>query len=240
MSDSSPSIGKVITTSTTFVDKAVEFRHFMLLISFILALDSSLMIFFRKNLAGAFSNLGAPEVSAGNALIFLGGFAFLMAVLFPVLRELILLVGDIVTAFRPSKRSSNPDYQSPLAVMRTALIERDKVAVEEVGKHQQLRGEHQTNMKIGFAMALLFAFNWLALGDSQHLTVTQTAAALPGSLTGFWVNFLAWISKWMFVVFAGWVFWLSITPDQPERIYMPESDERRKLREETTARRLGV
>lgn len=63
MADSSISIGKVITTSTSFVDKAVEFRHFMLLISFLLALDSCLMIFYKKNLLQSFDHLSAPEVS---------------------------------------------------------------------------------------------------------------------------------------------------------------------------------
>jgi hypothetical protein len=103
MADSSNSISKVITTSTTFIDKAVEFRHFMLLTSFLLALDSCLMIFFKKNLLQSFGSLSAPEVNAAGALVFLGIFAFLMAMLFPVLRYVLLGVTTWIKWQYPAK-----------------------------------------------------------------------------------------------------------------------------------------
>ncbi|WP_370683395.1 hypothetical protein AB9V60_08915 [Pseudomonas syringae pv. atrofaciens] len=63
MADSASGMSKALATITSFIEKAVEMRHFMLLISFILALDSCLMVFFHKNLLGAFSRLDASEVS---------------------------------------------------------------------------------------------------------------------------------------------------------------------------------
>jgi len=50
VSDSSPSISKIVASSTSFVEKAVEFRHFMLFTSFILLLDACLVVFFDKNI----------------------------------------------------------------------------------------------------------------------------------------------------------------------------------------------
>jgi hypothetical protein len=240
MADSSNSISKVITTSTTFIDKAVEFRHFMLLTSFLLALDSCLMIFFKKNLLQSFGSLSAPEVNAAGALVFLGIFAFLMAMLFPVLRYVLLGVTTWIKWQYPAKdKKNNHDYRYPSDARKKALIERDKLIIELLDKENEQRRDHQTNMNIGFGLVIMFLINYLFLGTDQVLTLTQTAVTLLDVMKGFWISALIHISLGTFTIFLVAVLAMSLKPETSDKIYLPESDEEKAMREETEKKMQG-
>lgn len=231
MADSSNSISKVITTSTTFIDKAVEFRHFMLLISFLLALDSCLMIFYKKNLLQSFGSFSAPEVNAAGALVFLGIFAFLMALLFPVLRQLFLAVTTWIKWRFPSRDNQiDHDYRYPSSMRKRALIERDKLIIELLDKQDEQKRDHETNMNIGFGLVLSFAINYLVLGTGQVLTLTQTAATLLDASPGFWISALIRLAVGTFVVSLMVILAMSLTPEASDKIYLPESEEEKAAR----------
>lgn len=240
MSDSNLSIGKALSTSTTFVEKSIEFRHFMLLISFILTLDSSLVIFYKKGLLNAFSSFDAPEVSAGNALVFLGLFGFLMTVLFPALRQILLMVPKYVSLKWPKQHEHDYNLGWPSLIRKKAIIERDKVALEILDKHEAVQHENRTNMNIGFAMVVLFALNFLVLGDDQTLSLSQTSATLLEAKTGFWLTALIRLSLGGFLIFSAFITFFSLTPENDSKIYWPESPEERDKRVADEARRLGV
>ncbi len=233
MADSSISIGKVITTSTSFVDKAVEFRHFMLLISFLLALDSCLMIFYKKNLLQSFDHLSAPEVSVAGALVFLGIFAFLTALFFPVLRHVLLAATTWIKIYFPTKgEERNHDFRYPSAARREALIERDKLIIELLEKQDEQKSNHETNMNISFGLVIMFAIDYLTLGTDHTLTLAQTAATIPGIISGFWISLLIQIAFGIFIVFLLVVLTMSLTPDTSEKFYLPESDMEKAVRTE--------
>ncbi|CAM3117002.1 hypothetical protein PSFL111601_05495 [Pseudomonas floridensis] len=212
----------------------------MLLISFILALDSCLVIFYHKNLLGAFSKLDAPEVSGGNALVFLGLFAFLMTLLFPALRHMLLVIPTYISIRWPNRnhQQRDPDLRWTSIVRKKALIERDKVMLEILEKKQAAHDEEMINMNIGFAMAMLLALNFLVLGDNQTITLSQTAAFLHDTLTGFWVSVLVKFCLGGVVIFCVLLVFQSLTPNADgDRIYLPESDEECKARLEEEAKR---
>ncbi|WP_263259011.1 hypothetical protein [Pseudomonas oryzihabitans] len=234
MADSNISIGKVISTSSNFVDKAVEFRHFMLLISFLLALDSCLMIFYKKNLLQSFDHLSAPEVSAPGALIFLGIFAFLMALFFPVLRHLLLAATTWIRFYYPIKEEgSSNDFRYPSLARREALIKRDKLIIELLEKQEEQKVNHETNMNIGFGLAVMFAIDYSALGNDEILTLAQTAAALPDLISGFWISLLIRIAFGVFIIFLLVIFAMSLTPDTDQKLYLPEPNIETTMRTET-------
>ncbi|KAA0982672.1 hypothetical protein FQ192_31230 [Pseudomonas sp. ANT_J12] len=231
MADSSTSISKAITTSTTFVDKAVEFRHFMLLISFLLALDSCLMIFYKKNLLQSFGKLDAPEVNAGGALVFLGIFAFLMALFFPVLRQVLLAFTSWIKLLcRTKGKEINHDFRDTSTARRKALIHRDKLIVELLDKQEAQRRDHETNMNIAFGLVFMFAINFLNLGTGEVLSLTQTAATLLDTITGFWASTLILMAFGTFNFFLLVILAMSLTPETSEKIYLPESDEEKAAR----------
>lgn len=231
MADSSTSISKAITTSTTFVDKAVEFRHFILLISFLLALDSCLMIFHQKNLLQSFSKLEAPEVNAGGALVFLGIFAFLMTLFFPALRKVLIAFTTAIKLMRGTKgKEINHDFRDTATARREALIHRDKLIIELLDKQEAQRRDHDTNMNIAFGLVLMLAINFLNLGTPQVLSLTQTAATLPGAITGFWVNAFILAALFTFTAFLLAMLAMSLTPETSDKLYLPESVEEKAAR----------
>jgi len=234
------SISKAITTSTTFVDKAIEFRHFMLLISFLLALDSSLMIFYKKNLLQSFGSLDAPEVNAAGALVFLGVFAILMALFFPVVRQILLLIVQLIAVRLPLPRPEiNHDVRSVYLVREKALIERDKLVIELLDKQQDQNSEHHTNMNIGFSLVIIFLVNYLVVGTDQLLSLTQTAVKLVDVIEGFWVSVLLMSVLATFACFLTAMLINSLTPPPPSRIYLPETDEEKNARFDRANRMVG-
>ncbi|OUM06597.1 hypothetical protein BW686_16030 [Pseudomonas syringae] len=243
MADSTSGMSKALATTTSFIEKAIEMRHFMLLISFILALDSCLVVFYHKNLLGAFSKLDAPEVSGGNALVFLGLFAFLMTLLFPALRHLLLTITTYVSIRWPNKNNqhTHPNIRWVSTVREKALIDRDKVMLDILDKNQAAHDEDMINTNIGFAMAMLLALNFFVLGDDHTATLSQTAATLHTALKGFWVTALVKTSLGGIVLFCILLLVQALSPHvDGDRIYLPENEEERKARLEAEAKRLGV
>lgn len=224
MADPNPNISKAISTITTFVDKAVEFRHFMLLVSFLLALDSSLMIFYEKNLLQSFSRLDAPEVNAGGALVFLGIFAFLMALFFPVLRNVLLaFTTGIKLQLKINVRETNPDICDSSTARRQAIIDRDKLIIELLDKQEAQRRDHRTNMNIAFGLVFMFAFNFHNPGAGEVRSLTQTAANILDTISGFWASTLILMAFGTFNFFLLVILVMSLTPETNDEIYLPES-----------------
>lgn len=245
MADSASGMTKVLATTTTFIEKAVEFRHFMLIISFLLALDSCLVIFYNKNLLESFAKLNAPEVSVASALVFLGIFAFLMALLFPALRLFFIGVTRFISAYTRHyassilpERSRDNDYTFPSAVRAKAITERDKLLLDLVHKHEEEKHNHEVNMNIAFAMVVLFVMNSLILGTAQSMTLTQVAGTLPERINGFWLSAFIHVSYVGFGAFVTIVLGMSLKPDNMLKMYMPESDTEKDARiDKETARR---
>ncbi|MCS3467409.1 hypothetical protein M2401_001130 [Pseudomonas sp. JUb42] len=240
MSDPNSAIAKVITTSTTFVDKAVEFRHFMLLSSFILALDSCLVIFYQKNLLQSFGSLDSPEVNAAAALVFLGIFAFLMALFFPVLRHVSLFIVSMIRQqFSPTKEDINHNLRDATIVRHKALIDRDKLIIDQLDKQEETKNDHRTNMNIGFGLVLMFVINMLVLGNDDLQSLTQTAQTLLYSLKGFWITALIRGTFGTFNLFLLAMFAMSLTPDTDDKFYLPESSEEMTARQEREKKMLS-
>ncbi|MGY3303768.1 ABC-type sugar transport system permease subunit [Pseudomonas sp. PvR086] len=189
------------------------------------------MIFYKKNLLQSFGKLDAPEVNAGGALVFLGIFAFLMALFFPVLRQVLLAFTSWIKLLsRTEGKEINHDFRDTSTARREALIHRDKLIVELLDKHEAQRRDHETNMNIAFGLVLMFAVNFLNLGTSQVLSLTQTAATLPGTITGFWVNALIVTALVTFTAFLLAILAMSLAPEISDKIYLPESDEEKATR----------
>ncbi|MBA4501106.1 hypothetical protein [Marinobacterium marinum] len=225
MSDSGPSISKIVASSTSFVEKAVEFRHFMLFTSFILLLDSCLVIFFGKNILSSFQNLNEPEVNAANAIIFLGVFFFGMALFFPALRQISRL-GVAWVYFKwfwsSAKENNLSDgWHYPSLIKDRALKKKDKVVLDIVEKHEEEIKIKHVNLNVGFALVSLFALNYLVLGAENLITITQQAELLLDKDFGFWVNRFINAGMAVFVIFNLFMLCLSLNPIEEDKVYIP-------------------
>lgn len=229
MSDSGPSISRIITSSTGFVEKAVEFRHFMLFTSFILLLDSCLLMFFGKNILSSFKSLNEPEVNAASAIIFLGVFFFCMALFFPALRQITRLgIAWIYFKwfFNPSKKSElNNSWHYPSLIKHEALKNKDKVILEIIEKHEEETKNKNINLNVGFSLVILFAINYFVLGGEHLSSITQQAELLLDRDFGFWINRIINAGLAVFVIFNFVMAGLSLNPIEEDKVYIPFSSD---------------
>ncbi|MBD8187802.1 hypothetical protein IFU20_16580 [Pseudomonas viridiflava] len=242
MAESASGISKVFATTTTFIEKAIEFRHFMLVVSFLLALDSCLIVFYDKNLLESFSSLKAPEVNVASALVFLGIFAFLMALMLPAMRlvsiEITRFLLVYLSTLLPERQSEpNHNFVYPNVARTKAIKERDKLLMELVHEHEAEEEHHKVNMNIAFAMVVLFLINSMILGNDHSTTLAQEAGKLPKSVEGFWLNAFIYVSYLGFGAFLTIVLGMSIKPDHMEKMYLPESDVEKQARIEKESAR---
>lgn len=228
MADSGSSISKIVASSTSFVEKAVEFRHFMLFTAFVLLLDSCLVIFFGKDLLSSFDSLNEPEVNAANAIVFLGVFFFSMALLFPALRQIIRL-GIAWVYFKwfwssESKNEYGGGWHYPSIKKDEALKNKDGFVLDIIAKHEEETMNKHINLNVSFALVLVFAVNFLVIGSESLNTLTQQAALLLDKDFGFWINRLINAGIGVFVIFSVIMLGLSLNPVEEDKVYIPSDD----------------
>lgn len=225
MSESNLSISKIVASSTSFVEKAVEFRHFMLFTSFILFLDSCLLIFFGKNILSSFANRNDPEVNAASAIIFLGVFFFSMAIFFPALRHIARTIVALIHYKWPSKSIKKSvldnDWHYLSAIKYVALKNKDKVALDIIEKHELEIKNKNINLNIGFALSFLFTINYFVLGDDTIRSITQQAELLLDKDFGFWIDRIINAGIAVFIIFNLIMTILSLNPYEEDQVYMP-------------------
>lgn len=233
MPDTGPTISKIVTSSTSFVEKAVEFRHFMLFTAFLLILDSCLVVFFNKSLTSAFQSTSDPEVSASNALIFLGLFFFSMSLFFPAIRQLMrLAIGAVYFKWFWDSNSNSKlgtDWDFPSLKKREAIINKDSFVLDIIYKHESELMDKNINLNVGFSLIFIFVINYFALGNDTIQTLTQQASLLLDVDFGFWINRLinAGIAVFLFFIFT--MLLLSLDPNEEDRVYIPSNSDRDKV-----------
>jgi len=229
VSDSGPSISKIVASSTSFVEKAVEFRHFMLFTSFILLLDACLVVFFDKNILSSFQSLSGPEVNAASAIIFLGVYFFCMALFFPTLRQISRLGVALIYFkwFWNSSKGSNlgNNWHYPSLIKEKALTKRDKVILDIVENHEEEIKNKRVNLNVGFALVFLFVINYFVLGDENLRSITQQAELLLDRDFGFLINLIINAGMAVFVIFNMVMVGLSLNPIEEDKIYIPSGSD---------------
>lgn len=228
MSDLGSSISKIVASSTSFVEKAVEFRHFMLFSSFVLLLDSCLVIFFEKALLSSLKSLNDPEVNAANAIVFLGVFFFSMALFFPALRQT-LRFGIACGYFKwfwssETKSEYGGGWHYPSLKKDEALKDRDDFVLDIISKHEEEIKNKHVNLNVGFALVLLFAVNFLVIGNESSNTLTQQSALLLDKDFGFWINHLINAGVGVFIIFSFVMLCLSLNPVEEDKVYIPSGN----------------
>lgn len=229
MADAGSSISRIVTSSTSFVEKAVEFRHFMLFTYFVFLLDSCLILFYKKPLLSAFSGLNAPEVSAANAIVFMGVFFFSMALFFPTLRQITrMCVAWIYFKWFykfPTTNSAASGWHYPSLIKEKALLNKDKFVLDLIDKHEEETNSKNINFNVGFSLAIISAINYFTLGDKSLNTITQQAVLLLDANFGFIINQIVKMVIFVFVIFNLIMLYLSLNPIEEDKIYLPDSEE---------------
>ena len=224
MADSSSNLFKALTTSMTFVEKATEFRHFMLLTAFLLALDSCLVIFYKVGLLEAFSSVSLTSLNLSGPLIFLGIFSFLMAVFFPALRYVLKIPIELMAERWPAtaKTEVGHETKNPDVARKEAILNNDKLKLELVEKFEESRSHFQTTLNIGFSVAALAFINYWVIDIPGIKTLSQEVAAMVDFECGFWLKRIihAVLGTLMIVILG--MLALSLHPGIEDKVYIPE------------------
>lgn len=205
-----------IGQSLSLLEKAVQFRFALLVLSLVLAADVVLIWYFQRSLI-AFRWGG--DVHVGAVLVFGSGYFFFMATVPAVVLALLQRVWSQFGWHRESTSDSESKHRAGYVLLREAeehaLRGSDSFwfqrVQEEKTKRERERGDRATTARISFACTLLLAVDALLPGSeslvqSAGLAFTQLEAVLPVGL----VVILALLV--LAVIVLPWWDWLRADP----------------------------
>jgi len=226
MSDFSSIAGQFASSTTSFIEKSIEVKFFLILSSLVLLLDSCLVFFYGKNILDALKTVSSPEISIGGALIFMMLFSFLMSFVFLFLRKLLQFLIVLITSQEWFPKGKKEDFGSDLKYLslaeRDALIKKDTFAYSRIQEYKQTEKATETNLTVGFGMSILFFYNYVILGSGSILTISQLASSQLQLDHGFWINRLISIVIGVYVLVSAGFFILALRPTDSDKIFLPD------------------
>jgi hypothetical protein len=233
MSETSFDVKKIKSSG---LEKSIEFRYFMIFTCFILYLDSIWML---KG-TGGFDNAGeviqlsSPFILEG--VLILGGFYFLIALVFPVLRKLLLLIllyAEQLLKLTPKVSNTGNSDETYLSIVKAkALREKDSFWLSEVEKREQAIEEREINLNLNLSMLVFFIINYFVINDEKFSSLTRSAEALLDKDFGIFISVLI---NFSFVIFIGFLFFAtlaSLSTRIEDKIYYPEQVKEYKSKED--------
>jgi len=225
---------KIIKDAPSFIEKITEARFFCILGAFIFALDSALVYFARKNVLTLSTLSNTPEITIGNAIVFIGVFSFLIGICFPTLRTIGRYISGLPLLFlsafdiMPFLKTSDPAFQSVFSAQRQAILERNEFALKLIDQHLEQQNKFEKQLDLIFGMTVLFACNLLVFGDQNVQTLSQVFASLLDQPMGFRAYQALWT---IYLVFLFLTFGLSIYGLRPivftnDEIYLPKPEKK--------------
>ena len=222
--------------NTKGLEKSIEFRYFMIFTCFILYLDSIWML---KG-TGGFDNtaevtqLSSPLILEG--VLILGGFYLLIALVFPVLRKLLLLMllyaVQLLNLTSKVSSTNNSDETYLSIVKAKALREKDAFWLSEVAKREQTIEEREINLNLNLSLFIFFIINYFVINDDKFNSLTRCAEALLEKDFGLFLNVLI---NFSFVTFIGFLFFAtlaSLSTRIEDKIHYPEQIKECKSKED--------
>lgn len=237
MSDN-PIDPKLLKDLPSVFEKITEFRFLCLFIAFSFALDNALVYFAHKNLLALSTN--SPEITIGNAIVFVGVFSFLLSACFPFFRTVIRIGFDtllrsflcqIAAHFERPTTYNNPAIKSIFAVESKALLEQNEFDLKLVAQYREKQRENEReserNFNLIFGMTILFACNLWTFGDQNVPTISQVFASLLDQPMGFGVypTLKAIYGAFFLLTFGMSLYGIWPFLSQDEKIYLPRPED---------------
>ena len=221
MSEIASQAGKIVSS---FTDRIIEKRFFMIIFSLILALDSFVLVFYQKGIQQSFLSFNAPETSLTTILIFLGLFSFVMSIFFPLFRQLLhdffyyTGISNLVAIHRINLNDDTYSFAS--SVYQEALNKSNDILYKEVLAHRNNQKEIETNLNIVFSMNCLMLINILSSGETLSITEIILATIEGQGSIGF-VKYLSFSFGLVLIFFLIIMLIKSLDPSRETRMYLP-------------------
>jgi len=218
------------------LDKSIEFRYFMIFTCFILYLDSIWML---KGTGGFDNAAEVIQLSSSfilEGILILGGFYLLIALVFPVLRKLLLLIllytVQLLNLTSKASSTGNRDETYLSIVKAKALREKDAFWLSEVEKREQAIEEREINLNLNLSLFVFFIINYFVINNDKFSSLTRSAEALLERDFGVFINVLI---NFSFVTFIGFLFFAtlaSLSTRIEDKIHYPEQIKEYKSKED--------
>lgn len=228
MTEHASDSGKALSSASSLLEKAAEFRYYLLIMSAILTLDNTLFFLYQKNIFSLGKPTNTPEFTLGNTIGFIGLLSFLLALFFPILRRLLLFaIRFVYFEWIEHHRHIDLDraYKYPLLIERQALIDRNDFDLDRVAKYNEDQQRMEGNLDLGFAVAILLACNFWVFGDASSHTISQLLASTFYQPMGLWKALIFYLLYSIFVVGIFVALLMSLNPVRDEKIYLPKADD---------------
>lgn len=228
MSDHSSEPGKSVNSASSLLDKLIEFRFFLLIVAAYLILENCLYYFFQKNVLSLQNVEKTPELTLGNAFAFIVFLSFLLSLLFPFLRRLILAgVGSLGARWLHTSNpiDKDPEYKFQSIAERQALVESNEFDFKRIQEYRQADQMADRIANLAFAAGILLATNYWLLGDSTVPTSSQLLINYLSRPTPFGEKTIFTILIASFFVAIAVGFLISLDPRTSDKVYLPKKDD---------------
>ena len=236
MVEPASSTGSDLKSVSTILEKASEFRYYLLIMAAILTLDNFLSFSYKKNILSLGSFFNTPELTLGNTIIYIALVTYLLALFFPVMRRIILILISSIyyfleykLSFLPNKADSDRAYKYAPLVENKAILDRDEFDLKLVSEHNDIQRRIEGNLELGFAVATLLIFNFWILGEAGSPTVSQILITALSEPMGTAKKLIFYLFYGVFIIGISVVLFVSLNPVRNQKMYLPKSDDYPKL-----------
>lgn len=208
--------GHFISNAVNSLEKSMEFKYFMIFSAFVLSLDNALLFFFDKNIFTALKRLDDPEVSIGNALVFLALLYYLMSLFLPAIRrilQLLVSLADIKWGLFNKERSEHFRFLSQLK--SHAIEHKDSFLLGYCNDIEVQRKDFTLVQNVCFSVAVLLAINFFIHDSSLSSMIYSYTPS-----TSFGVTRLIAIFYSVFLITVGAMAITGLAPED-DRVYYP-------------------
>jgi hypothetical protein len=172
-----PDVGRSLGGIFDTIEKAAQFRFFLLLSVFILTADSLSCIFFQANLLDIPNVIPKTGSMFALFILFLLIFSCFHAIVFPLFRKLtiFLIIAPIYFKyfFKSDSEDRNSDFSYVSLVERDAIKEKDFFTLQRVSQFNDEQKQLENSRNFGFSLGIVLFYNYFCLGGEKYQSLSQ-------------------------------------------------------------------
>ncbi len=193
----------------------MEYKYFVLLLSFLFALDIFNLIVHNKNIIDMLIN---DNIIKEISLLFITIYIFIMVLIFPSLRYIIRW---FYTYFKIDidDYADNKDYKYLFIAKKEAIIKENDFLLSRIEKEENKNKEVEKELNIDFSLGLLIFIDYILNENSAVNTIYNFIQTMTGLL-----YFICAFAGAIFIAVVGFWFWVSLIPYKIEKIYLPDKE----------------
>ncbi len=218
---------RILSFTSSLLEKTQDFRYFGLIFSFCLMLDSALSYHLGSSLMHFKLSDFGEKVSIGSFLLFLVSFSFLLAFIIPVIKQFLTLVflvipWEIRGFFLKKHDPTEKDHYLSYSEIESFAIKEDNKVAYQIYLNE-IKSEENYNNLCYFCLTLLVAvpINLVVTYNSEH-TIGNYIQTLINADPSFLVviQWLFFSILFMYCVYLGVIVYCGLSSTDRRKIFI--------------------